>query len=87
MSVWPGFGGQKFIPDVLGKVTELRGILSPAQRLEIDGGINAETIADAARAGADTLVAGSAVFGQADPAAALADLARRARAAADATQG
>ncbi len=85
MSVWPGFGGQKFIADVLGKVTELRGILSASQRLEIDGGINAETIADAARAGADMLVAGSAVFGKADPGAAYAELERRARAAADET--
>ncbi len=79
MSVWPGFGGQKFIADVLGKVAELRGMMGPAQRLEIDGGINVETIARAAEAGADTFVAGSAVFAKPDPAAAFVELERLAR--------
>ncbi|MGB2988014.1 MAG: ribulose-phosphate 3-epimerase [Phycisphaerae bacterium] len=71
MSVWPGFGGQTFISDVLPKVTELRQRLAGHQRLEIDGGIDAETIGAAASAGADTFVAGTAVFGTADPPAAM----------------
>ena len=74
MSVWPGFGGQKFIRDVLPKVAELRGRLGPHQRLEIDGGVDMNTIAEAAAAGADTLVAGTAIFGQQDPPTAMAKL-------------
>ena len=74
MSVSPGFGGQAFMPEVLEKVRTLRGLLSPQQRLEIDGGIDPETIGAAVKAGADTLVAGSAVFGEPDPAAAMARL-------------
>lgn len=76
MSVWPGFGGQSFIADVLPKVSELKSRLSPRQRLEIDGGIDAKTIALAARAGADTFVAGTAIFGQADPVSAMHELHR-----------
>ncbi|MEK6798593.1 MAG: ribulose-phosphate 3-epimerase [Planctomycetota bacterium] len=76
MSVWPGFGGQKFIADVLPKVTELRGRLRSDQRLQIDGGIDPTTIALAASAGADTFVAGTAVFGQPDPAGAMNHLHR-----------
>lgn len=76
MSVWPGFGGQSFIPDVLDKVRELRGRMGPHQRLQIDGGIDEKTIGLAAAAGADTFVAGTAVFGQPDPPAALAQLLR-----------
>lgn len=74
MSVWPGFGGQKFIGDVLAKVAELRKRLGDHQRLEIDGGVDARTISDAAEVGADTFVAGTAVFGKADPGAAYAEL-------------
>lgn len=81
MSVWPGFSGQAFIADVLGKVTELRRLLQPHQRLEIDGGIDPTTIGSAVKAGADTLVAGSAIFGQPDPPAAMQELARLATAA------
>lgn len=81
MSVWPGFGGQAFIPDVLDKVRELRGLLKPEQRLEIDGGIDRTTIRQAVAAGADTLVAGSAIFGQSDPVAAMHELQRLAAAA------
>jgi ribulose-phosphate 3-epimerase len=69
MTVWPGFGGQKFIEPMLDKVREVAGQLRPDQRLEVDGGIHEETIARAARAGADTYVAGSAVFDVADPTA------------------
>jgi ribulose-phosphate 3-epimerase len=81
MSVWPGFGGQKFIADVLPKVAELRKKLRPDQRLEIDGGIHAGTIEQAAVAGADTFVAGTSVFGRPDPAAAMQELERLAVAA------
>ena len=79
MSVWPGFGGQKFIADVLPKVAELRRRLRPDQRLQIDGGIDASTIAPAARAGADTFVAGTAIFRAPQPIAAMRDLERLAR--------
>ncbi len=71
MSVWPGFGGQSFIADVLPKVRELASRMRPDQRLEIDGGIGPGTIEKAAEAGADTMVAGSAIFGQNDPVAAM----------------
>lgn len=74
MSVEPGFGGQKFMPDQLDKVRTLRGFIDShnlATIVEIDGGINADTIAQAAAAGADAFVAGSAVFGQDDPASAV----------------
>lgn len=74
MSVWPGFGGQKFITKTLDKVRELAGLLRPDQRLEIDGGIGSSTIAECARAGADTFVAGSAIFGKPQPDAALREL-------------
>lgn len=82
MSVWPGFGGQAFIPDVLEKVRVLSERLRPEQRLEIDGGIDPTTIKDAVSAGADTLVAGSAIFGEADPVSAMNELKRLAIAAA-----
>jgi len=65
--------------DVLPKVTELRKRLRSDQRLEIDGGIDAATIESAARAGADTFVAGTAIFRQSNPVAAINDLAGRAR--------
>ncbi len=74
MSVWPGFGGQTFIPDVLPKVRELADRLKPHQRLEIDGGIDPETVTSAASAGIDTFVAGSAIFRRPDPVEAMARL-------------
>ncbi len=74
MSVWPGFGGQAFMPEVLDKVRELRRRLAPHQRLQIDGGIDERTIVGAAAAGADTFVAGTAIFGQPDPPAAMKKL-------------
>lgn len=77
MSVNPGFGGQKFIPAMVDKVAEARALLdrldSPA-RLEVDGGIKAANIAGVAAAGADTFVAGSAIFGADRYADAIADL-------------
>ena len=69
MSVFPGFGGQKFIDSVLEKVVELRSIINDNNletRLEIDGGIKLENIREVADAGADTFVSGSAIFGQPD---------------------
>lgn len=77
MSVFPGFGGQKFIADVLEKCKEIRGILdegNPFCLLEIDGGINSETAKLAAASGCDVLVAGSSVFGKADRAEAIESL-------------
>lgn len=77
MSVFPGFGGQKFIADVLEKCKEIRGILdesNPSCLLEIDGGINSETAKLAAASGCDVLVAGSSVFGKADRAEAIESL-------------
>lgn len=77
MSVEPGFGGQSFMPDQLDKVRTLRAIIDEnelAVQIEIDGGISAETIAQAAEAGVDAYVAGSAVFGADDPGAAVRQL-------------
>lgn len=68
MTVWPGFGGQKFIEPMLEKVSLLARYLKPHQRLEVDGGIHNQTIARVAKAGADVFVAGSAVFDAEDPA-------------------
>ena len=69
MSVMPGFGGQEFQPVALDKVRQIRGRLAQGQVIEVDGGINDETIAQCAAAGAEWFVAGSAVFGGGDPAA------------------
>jgi ribulose-phosphate 3-epimerase len=72
MSVNPGFGGQSFIASALAKLAEARKRIEAsgrAIRLEIDGGVKVENIAQIARAGADTFVAGSAIFGQQDRAA------------------
>ena len=69
MSVNPGFGGQKFIDSVLNKVTKVRDTIDRKNldiRLEVDGGINLENIATVAEAGADTFVAGSAIFNEED---------------------
>ena len=74
MSVWPGFGGQSFMPEVLSKVSALRRRLRPDQRLEIDGGIGPETVGLAVEAGADMLVAGTAVVGRPDPAVAVGSI-------------
>jgi ribulose-phosphate 3-epimerase len=69
MSVNPGFGGQKFIPHTLEKLKEARALIDASGReirLEIDGGVNVQNIREIAAAGADTFVAGSAIFGQPD---------------------
>ena len=73
MSVNPGFGGQSFIPSTLNKIAQVRTRLDRYQaetgrsiRLEVDGGIKVDNIAEVAKAGADTFVSGSAIFGQKD---------------------
>jgi ribulose-phosphate 3-epimerase len=79
MSVNPGFGGQKFIPEALGKLTEARRRIDAAGRdirLEIDGGVKVENAAQIAQAGADTFVSGSAIFESPDYAATIAALRR-----------
>jgi ribulose-phosphate 3-epimerase len=80
MSVNPGYGGQSYLPSATEKIRRVRGVLDQAGSravLEVDGGITTETIAEAWLAGADTFVAGTAVFGAADPAQAVRDLQRR----------
>jgi ribulose-phosphate 3-epimerase len=75
MSVNPGFGGQSFIPSALPKIAEVRRRIEASGRdiwLEVDGGVKADNIAKIAQAGADTFVAGSAVFGEKDRAQAMA---------------
>jgi ribulose-phosphate 3-epimerase len=75
MSVNPGFGGQKFIPSTLKKLRQARRIIDDSGleiRLEIDGGVKVDNIGEIAAAGADTFVAGSAIFGSADYAATIA---------------
>ena len=80
MSVNPGFGGQSFIPGALDKLRRVREMIDRSGRdvrLEIDGGVKADNIAEVARAGADTFVAGSAIFNAPD----YADVIARMRAA------
>ncbi len=75
MSVNPGFGGQKFISYALDKVRKVRGMIAATGRdiwLEVDGGVKVENIGEIARAGADTFVAGSAIFGSSDYRATIA---------------
>jgi ribulose-phosphate 3-epimerase len=74
MSVNPGFGGQKFIPATMGKLRQARARIDAYEResgrkirLEVDGGVKVDNIADIARAGADTFVAGSAIYGASRP--------------------
>lgn len=84
MSVEPGFGGQSFMPEVLDKARTVRRLVDAGELrlvVEIDGGINDDTIEQAAEAGVDCFVAGSAVYGADDPAAAVAALRRQAGAA------
>ena len=74
MTVEPGFGGQAFMESQLDTIRQVRTLIdryNPACDLEVDGGINARTVHSAVEAGANVLVAGSAVFGAADPAAAI----------------
>ena len=86
MSVNPGFGGQAFIPETLRKVTVARAKVDAYKKasgrqilVEIDGGVKIDNIAEIARAGADTFVAGSAIFGARDPSGGYAGVMRRMR--------
>jgi ribulose-phosphate 3-epimerase len=79
MSVNPGFGGQAFIPSALAKLAEARALIDESGldiRLEIDGGVKLDNMAEIAAAGADTLVSGSAIFGAGDYAATIAEMRR-----------
>jgi ribulose-phosphate 3-epimerase len=79
MSVNPGYGGQTYLPQSTDKIRRVRALLDRRgvrAVLEVDGGITTETIAAAWEAGADTFVAGTAVFGTADPGKAVRDLKR-----------
>jgi ribulose-phosphate 3-epimerase len=80
MSVDPGYGGQAFIPTSIDKIRQARALLDNAgsrATLEVDGGINRETIARCAAAGADAFVAGHSIFSAADPRAEVGELRRR----------
>jgi ribulose-phosphate 3-epimerase len=80
MSVNPGYGGQSYLPAATDKIRRTRALLDRHRSraaLEVDGGITTATIAEAWGAGADTFVAGTAVFGAADPAEAVRELSRR----------
>jgi len=80
MTVEPGFGGQKFMVDQLPKIAQARQeIGAKAIWLQVDGGISLETIESAAKAGADTFVAGSAVFNSQDPAQMVSELRKKAQ--------
>jgi ribulose-phosphate 3-epimerase len=78
MSVNPGWSGQSFIPNSLGKLERMRKVLPPEVALEVDGGIQHQTAGAVVQAGANLLVTGSAVFGSDDPAAAYAEIAEAA---------
>jgi ribulose-phosphate 3-epimerase len=75
MTVNPGWGGQSFIPASLGKLERLRALLGPGVAIEVDGGIDASTAGPCAAAGATAFVAGTALFGAPDPAAAFREIA------------
>jgi ribulose-phosphate 3-epimerase len=80
MSVNPGFGGQQFIPSVLPKITDVRKRIAASGKniwLQVDGGIKTDNIAQVARAGADTFVAGSAIFGSGDYAKTIREMRQR----------
>jgi ribulose-phosphate 3-epimerase len=77
MTVNPGWGGQEFIPRSLDRIRRLRRLIGHERDLEVDGGIDADTAGPCAEAGATVFVAGTAVFGAADPAGAYAELATK----------
>jgi ribulose-phosphate 3-epimerase len=84
MSVNPGFGGQKFIPETLRKLTQVRRLIDQSGhpiRLEVDGGVTVDNIAEIARSGADMFVAGSAIFDSRDYAATVAAMRKELEAA------
>jgi len=71
MTVHPGFGGQQFIPDAAKKIREIKQLLNTKTRIEVDGGISPQTAQTVVCYGADTLVAGNAIFSKNDPVAAI----------------
>jgi ribulose-phosphate 3-epimerase len=71
MTVHPGFGGQEFMPEAAKKIAQIREIVGPDIRIEVDGGIDPQTTPLVVSYGADTLVAGNAIFGQPDRVAAI----------------
>ena len=82
MTVWPGFGGQEFMRECLPKIEAIAARLNANQWLQVDGGVDNKTAPLVVAAGADTLVAGSAIFGHADPGSAVIELRRAAQASA-----
>jgi len=74
MSIHPGYSGQEFMPESVGRIERLRKLLPENVRIQVDGGINATTIGPAREAGADLFVAGSAIFWRDDPPAAYLEL-------------
>jgi ribulose-phosphate 3-epimerase len=82
MTVNPGWGGQRFLEASPGRIERLRALASPDAVIEVDGGIGAETVGRCAEAGASLFVAGSAVFGASDAAAAVRGIAEAAAAKA-----
>lgn len=77
MSIHPGLSGQAFMPEALGRIEKLRSLVSDTVLVQVDGGVSAGNAAEIRAAGADLLVAGSAIFWQDDPAAAYLDLAAK----------
>ncbi|OHB75082.1 MAG: hypothetical protein A2Z34_07625 [Planctomycetes bacterium RBG_16_59_8] len=73
MTVWPGFGGQRYIDDVTAKIAQIRA-LAPEMEIEVDGGLTPETLPAAARAGANVIVAGTATFRSGNPTKAIRQL-------------
>jgi ribulose-phosphate 3-epimerase len=80
MSIHPGYSGQEFMPDALERIARLRTLLPADVRIQVDGGINRDTVVAARDAGADFLVSGSAIFWNDDPGAAFRELATNVRA-------
>jgi ribulose-phosphate 3-epimerase len=78
MTVNPGFGGQAFMPEAAKKIERIRQLVGPGLRIEVDGGIDPETAPTVVSYGADTLVAGNAIFGQSDSKAAIEAIRRAA---------
>jgi ribulose-phosphate 3-epimerase len=77
MSIHPGYSGQAFMPEALGRIAALRDGLPDEIVVQVDGGVNAENVAEIHRAGADLIVAGSSIFAAGDVAGAYADLTAR----------
>jgi ribulose-phosphate 3-epimerase len=77
MSIHPGYSGQAFMPEALGRIAALRDGLPDEVLVQVDGGVNAENVAEIHRAGADLIVAGSSIFASGDVARAYADLTAR----------